>query len=139
MLRLANTKDHGKFDGSRNCPAVDHVLNTQHYHHRNDTRAKTGSGQWEEGVELCLCCPSAHFLIGSSSRAPGRLLWALVDGRGREGGMRSTTREEFSELPPQNEGIAPIAWGAFHNLLHCVQSPLLPRKGRDGGRCSASK
>lgn len=90
-------------------------------------------------MELCLCCPSAHFLIGSSSRGPGRQLWALVDGAGREGGVGSTTREEFSELPPQNEGIAPIAWGAFHNLLQSVQSPLLPRRGRDGGHCSASK
>lgn len=88
-----------------------------------------GSGE-SEG--LCFCCPSAQFLVGSSSRGPRRPLWEIVDRAGRAGGCGvQDWRRRILTSPPQNEGIAPVAPQAFYNLLHPVQSPLLLKKGRD--------
>lgn len=87
---MENTKDDENYDGSHNCPVIYWVLNIWHVRHRNDTRAKICSGQWQGSIELHLCYPSAQFLMEETQEAAlgdsgwsreGRRLWCPWPGK----------------------------------------------------------
>lgn len=71
--------------------------------------------------------PFAHFLMGSSSRAPGRLLWETVDVAEGEAGCGVQDQRRILRVP--STGWKHGWLGAFCSLLH--PAPLLLKKGRD--------
>lgn len=71
--------------------------------------------------------PFAHFLMGSSSRAPGRLLWETADVAEGETGCGVQDQRRILRVP--STGWKHGWLGAFCSRLH--PAPLLLKKGRD--------
>lgn len=54
---------------------------------------------WAGGGECGLMLPFAHFVMGSSSRAPGKLLWETVDVAEGEGGCGVQDQRRILRVP----------------------------------------